>query len=148
MRHYGFTGTRRGLSEEQTTALKMILDRVQLGSTFHIGDCVGADEEFYNLIQNHNRDYGAGFITIGHPPISREHRAFCAYDYEHPPLPFLRRNHAIVNVSDSLIAIPRGDKEEMRSGTWATVRYALSQGQPVTIVYPDGRVGGRSRSEV
>lgn len=82
-----------------------------------------------------------GVKTIGHPPSDSLRRAYCAYDEERTPLPFLVRNHAIVDEGvDGLIAAPSGWVEEQRSGTWATVRYARKLGRRIWIVLPDGRV--------
>ena len=39
-----------------------------------------------------------------------------------------------------LSATPGGFKEELRSGTWACVRYARKADRPVHIVWPDGKV--------
>jgi hypothetical protein len=38
------------------------------------------------------------------------------------------------------VAAPRTPIETLRSGTWATVRYARAYGRPVWIVLPDGSV--------
>jgi hypothetical protein len=50
--------------------------------------------------------------------------------------PYLARNRDIVNESDRLITLPKGP-ETLRSGTWATVRYAVEAGKPVRIYYPN-----------
>jgi predicted Rossmann fold nucleotide-binding protein DprA/Smf involved in DNA uptake len=55
------------------------------------------------------------------------------------PLPYLERNHAIVNESDFLIAAPDGP-ETLRSGTWATVRYARKVGKRVLVIMPNGEI--------
>lgn len=47
-------------------------------------------------------------------------------------------NRDIVAETDELIATPKGFQEERRSGTWATVRYALKARKPVTVIWPDG----------
>ncbi len=39
-----------------------------------------------------------------------------------------------------MVAAPKSFAEELRSGTWATVRYARKQKKPVVIVFPDGSV--------
>ena len=55
-----------------------------------------------------------------------------------PELPPLVRNHKIVGAVHLLIATPKTDKEELRSGTWATIRYAKKVRLSTCIVYPDG----------
>jgi len=52
--------------------------------------------------------------------------------------PPLTRNHDIVDCTELLIACPKSMKEELRSGTWATVRYARKLERPVIIIYPNG----------
>jgi predicted Rossmann fold nucleotide-binding protein DprA/Smf involved in DNA uptake len=48
--------------------------------------------------------------------------------------PYLDRNKDIVRVSIGLIAAPKTNKEEQRSGTWSTVRYATKTGKPLIIL--------------
>lgn len=38
-------------------------------------------------------------------------------------------------------AAPKDFKEELRSGTWATIRYAVKQQKRVIIIFPDGSTG-------
>lgn len=73
-------------------------------------------------------------------------RAFCyrrkgvggELPIEREPGPYLWRNHQIVDATSALIAAPFGFEEELRSGTWATVRYARKLGRPVRFFWPDG----------
>jgi hypothetical protein len=52
------------------------------------------------------------------------------------------RNHDIVDETELLIACPGELAEAVRSGTWATVRYARKLGRPIVIFWPDGSVTG------
>jgi len=52
----------------------------------------------------------------------------------------LERNSDIVADSDLLLATPRFYEEELRSGTWATVRRARKANKPLIIVWPNGKV--------
>ena len=61
-------------------------------------------------------------------------------DMRYRARPPLSRNKDIVEAANVLIACPKGAKEELRSGTWATVRYMRKLGKPVVIIYPDGTV--------
>jgi hypothetical protein len=134
----GFTGSREGMSEEQEVAIVEFITKLTATVTeFHHGDCVGADERAHGLIYDW---WGERIKRVIHPPEDESLRAFCDGDETRKPKPYLIRNHNIVDETDVLIATPRHDSEEMRSGTWATVRYAGQQGKPIYIVYADGRV--------
>jgi hypothetical protein len=96
---------------------------------FHHGDCVGADAEADDLIAQ----IGGCKIVI-HPPDNPRKRAFkTRYPGRIvlPAKPYLMRNHDIVDATDILIAAPKTNEEELRSGTWATIRYAMKQGKEV-----------------
>ena len=41
-----------------------------------------------------------------------------------------------MNASDFLIGMPKSEFEELRSGTWATIRYAKKIGIKVMIIFP------------
>jgi hypothetical protein len=57
-----------------------------------------------------------------------------------PERPYLDRNKDIVRETASLIAAPAEPEEQLRSGTWSTVRFARKQGKPVFLILPDGTV--------
>lgn len=122
----GFTGTRRGMTQAQKMVLKDLLIQSHAQWLLH-GDCVGADEEAHALA------LAAGIFVEIHPPIEPKHRAFLEPSAMHEPRPYLDRNHDIVEACDVLIAAPFGP-ERLRSGTWATVRYARKIGKPVVII--------------
>lgn len=48
---------------------------------------------------------------------------------------YRQRNMRIVTEVDRLLAFPKSSKEELRSGTWMTIRMAVKQNVPVHI-YP------------
>ncbi len=50
------------------------------------------------------------------------------------------RDKDIVNPAERMIAAPAGTTEELRSGTWATIRYARKKKVPLSIVWPDGTI--------
>jgi hypothetical protein len=122
----GFTGTRQGMRPWQKERTRKLL--VELGATsLHIGDCRGADEDAYEIGRE------LGLWMVGHPPTASGMRAYLAYDEERTPLPFLSRNHMIVRQTAFLIAAPLG-REVLRSGTWATVRYARQRQSKMEIL--------------
>lgn len=130
----GFTGTRNGLTERQISSLAEILARYS-SITVHHGDCVGADEDFNAMAQ-----FVALKIVI-HPPTNKVFRAYCVGDELRDEKPYLERNHDIVDECDVLIACPSGAENiKIRSGTWATVRYARKQGKPVIVINPNGDI--------
>ena len=140
----GFTGTRKGMTVKQADVLREIIEQYKLAHSylkgskqvhFHHGDCIGADEEANVIAKSFDT-----YIAI-HPPVSNHQRAFCKGDYEAQIKPNIERNHDIVDLCDILIACPKGNTEERRSGTWATIRYARKKGREVKIIYPDGEVG-------
>lgn len=104
--------------------------------TAHIGDCLGADAEFYFMAKI------LAWRTVGHVPNTGTHRAFLDYDETRAPLPYLERNLAIVNASDLVLATPYEMTEQQRGGTWATIRMARRAAKPLVIVLPDGTTQG------
>lgn len=137
----GFTGTQAGMTDVQKRALLHIWHLLRPLSELHHGDCIGADAEAHVMFDREGKS-----IVI-HPPVDRSKQAFCkaqlaAFDVL-APLPYLERNRAIVDASDVLFACPRDViGENLRSGTWSTVRYARRLERPVFIVRPDGRIEG------
>lgn len=121
----GFTGTSKGMSVGQRAALERELRGRTF--TFHHGDCVGADAQAHDIAK------AAGGSIVIHPPTDSKARAYCVGGRVLPPYPYLERNHHIVDACDVLIAAPRG-AEVLRSGTWATVRYAQKIGKPVLVL--------------
>jgi hypothetical protein len=129
----GFTGTQAGMTDVQWKKLNDLLEKcVSPSAEFHHGDCIGADAEA--TISAKELDYR----IVMHPPIERSKRAFTEADDSRPPRPYLKRNRDIVDECEHLFACPKGKTEELRSGTWATIRYAKKTKKPVTIIYPDG----------
>ena len=57
-----------------------------------------------------------------------------------PPKDYLDRNHDIVDQTDLLIATPKENTEVLRSGTWATIRYAKKINKPTWIIETNGNI--------
>lgn len=122
----GFTGTREGMSLNQIAHfIPLVADVTINGMTleeFHHGMCIGADEQAEEFI----RRCFPSVRIVGHPPIQRRYiSAKSKPDRTLPPREYIARNHKIVDSVDLLIGCPRGP-EELRSGTWSTIRYATS----------------------
>lgn len=137
----GFTGTQEGLTERQQSSLQSyLIEHVWCLSTrseYHHGDCIGADKAFHEMVWN-----GFEKVVI-HPPTDSRKRAFCQGRNVtvREPKEYLERDDDIAREVDVLIACPKGHAEELRSGTWATVRYARKYNKRVIIIYPDGSTG-------
>ena len=126
----GFTGTRKGMTRQQYIEVERILLEYSPGTVVH-GDCIGADAEFNQIAQNINC-----FIVI-RPSNIPSMCAHCKGRKVYPPEDPLVRNHKIVDMSHRMIACPSSKVETLRSGTWATIRYARSIGRPIEIIYPE-----------
>jgi len=136
-RRIGFTGTQIGCTDVQVAALARTL--AALGcKVLHHGDCIGADEVAHRIAR------AMGARVELHPPRNGTKRARCEMlpgETTHPAKEYIPRNHDIVNATTVLVACPKEEEgEELRSGTWATVRYARKLHRPVYIVRPSGRV--------
>jgi len=131
----GFTGTQGALTNPQKRQLSLVLSSCKVQGVIHLhhGDCIGADAFANDLWRGEFRG-----MTIAHPPSDPKKRAFCVCDVYLPEKPYLERNHDIVNSTQVLLACPMGMTETLRSGTWATVRYAREPQKPLCIIFPDG----------
>ena len=152
----GFTGTRDGMTNRQKMMFTAVLSLQFMNEKiyFHHGDCMGADEEAdnivtYQLLETPTR----GQIHI-HPPDKTTYQAHChtvnspfnRLDQSKPSnrrmvvwweeRPYLERNREIVDEIDILVAAPSSTTEELRSGTWSTVRYARKKKKTIIIIYP------------
>src|SRR4030095_14184313 len=132
----GFTGTQLGMTRDQHHALQTLLQTYAKlpDPEFHHGDCVGSD----SLAASTARD--AGFRVIGHPPLVPYKRTFFDSDETLEPKQCLARNRDIVDAVEILIATPKTMKQQVRSGTWATIRYARARGVQ-TIILPPAKTG-------
>ena len=138
-RHFGFTGTQCEPTSQQKEGLRKVFSRLlEEGYTWqHNGDCIGSDYSAAGL-----------WLELGgaihlHPPSIDKKRAFLNDpDDASPPKPYRERNQDIVSASETLVATPKGGEEELRSGTWMTIRMARRKGIPIFIIWPDGKVTG------
>lgn len=123
----GFTGSRWGMSNQQKYTLEDLLRAIK-PEEFHHGDCVGADAEAHRIALMLN------IPVIIHPPGNPTNRAFCDGGTVLPTAPYNTRNHGIVDDTDILIAAPQSEEQVIRSGTWATIRYATKINRRVEII--------------
>lgn len=127
-----FTGTRKGMTKHQANTFVKLFYEYGAQVFIH-GDCIGADANAHDLAM-------AQEIEVLKRPCNIERqRAFTngGQVIAEPEAP-LNRNRKIVDDGEQLIACPGTYEEELRSGTWATIRYAKRNHKPVTIIWPDG----------
>lgn len=140
MIHVGFTGTRKGMTIAQHSAVVKIMLRQyarkkHYGEDYmwHHGVCIGADQQVHILARIFE------FNIHGHPPKDDSLEANCSgFTLVAFPEPYIIRNHHIVDACYLLVATPKEHEEVQRSGTWATIRYARTQSKDVIVINPLG----------
>jgi hypothetical protein len=127
------------MTDAQVRAARSVLVALEPCGELHHGDCEGADAQAHQLFDRE------GKRIVIHPPMDATFRAWCDAEPHNADVrvevqrPYLTRNRAIVDACMVLLAGPRETfGESLRSGTWATVRYARSVAKPLVIVRPDG----------
>jgi hypothetical protein len=152
----GFTGTAEGMTPEQVLAVCGYLDLYQGNGPFefHHGMCEGADTEFDLYVRE---GYGSQvqYSLIGHPGVTASGHAWkrggpFPITKVLPEKGYIDRDHDIVEATEFMLACPkemnvrRKDRYKtwtpIRSGTWATIRYAEMRKKKVIIFWPDGTV--------
>lgn len=129
----GFTGTRRGLSPTQFHALSLVIQQYGEFTELHHGCCIGADEQAHRELS----PFVSGDI-VGWPCTLTNQVSDWCLDHctklmsTKPPLV---RNQQIVQHCDILVAAPLTSEEQLRSGTWHTIRYARRRGMKPIILH-------------
>jgi predicted Rossmann fold nucleotide-binding protein DprA/Smf involved in DNA uptake len=118
------------MTEAQGKALRALL--ITCSGKLHHGDAVGADAEAHDIA------VVLGRRVVIHPASLPERRAFKSASHLRSPKAPFTRNKIIVRETSVLIAAPGDRVEQLRSGTWATIRYARKLKRPIAIIYPDG----------
>ena len=129
----GFTGSRNGMTCLQKESVTYLVRAIGMKEAHH-GDCVGADEDFHNLV---NKE---GYTTVVHPPKNPKFRAFCDGNLIFPEKEYMDRNRDIVDLCEVIIATPNTFVEKSKGGTWSTVRYAVKMNKKLFIVLPNGKI--------
>lgn len=122
----GFTGSRETTHPRMKEILEFFIVNYNV-TTVHHGDCIGCDKFF------HDTAVSLGLKVVIHPPSDNKHRAFCSGNETRQEIDYIKRNKNIVNETDMLLGCPTTNKEVLRSGTWATLRYARKIGRPFFI---------------
>lgn len=130
----GVTGSRL-IEERALTVIYPVIDALPLSTTLVAGACIGVDA--YAMRRAHQR----GLSVLAVLPANRalvmpDWRAYCTMAIHMlAGTSYMDRNDRIIAEIDRLLAFPKTATEELRSGTWATVRRAREKGIPVEI-YP------------
>lgn len=130
----GFTGTR---TIEKIPLNRLLdIDKLIVGYKIDYGDqlkvihgcAFGADSYFHDICIHKS------IPIIGRPTYNRNSN-LSDFEYLHLPEAPLTRNKKIVEDCDILIALPIDkDVEELRSGTWATIRHARKLNKKIIII--------------
>jgi hypothetical protein len=132
--HVGVTATQDGLTKLQRLTLRNHM-RTLGRCVLHHGDCIGGDSQAHFIARC------LDWRVELHPPDNPVKRAWSeTYPGEvtHAKKPYLDRNKDIVLQSKLMLACPAQFEEQLRSGTWSTIRFARKQFRPLVIFYPDG----------
>lgn len=142
----GFTGTQNGMTDWQKDQFLLTIDKLSISALSH-GDCIGADAQANEIA----KVYGVNFFdiwpsTIAHKRANvwRLEQGYHKIPYEDriihvqvfPTMAALERNKKIVDQCAVLIACPKEHQHTVRSGTWATIRYAWKIKKDVMIIPP------------
>jgi len=144
-----FTGTQEGMTQWQGEELQARLTELKCSELIN-GGCIGADEQsiafainagvsifhFYPSNLKHKQSALASLgATEGYMDIGTDIGRTINIKIERER-PALERNKLIVDESEVLIAAPKEHKHTLRSGTWATIRYAWKRKKKVIIIPP------------
>ncbi len=139
----GFTGTRNGMTPQQGSSFNRVISELPSFTEFHHGDCVGADDEAADAVAEMLAfaEDGETWKIICHPPVDGKLRASNKYsDKLLPEKTHFARNRDIVDATELLIGCPGCNTWQKTGGTFYTMDYAIKQGKPVKVIWPDGRV--------
>lgn len=140
----GFTGSREGPTKEQRDMWGYVCKEL-IGIEAHNGCAIGVDRyvALNPTKQAQKRNWTAVFWPANQDGLNWAAdvgRAYVKYGLLREVRPPLERNKCIVTESHGLIAMPITIEEQVRSGTWATIRYARKMGKPVLVIGPNGDI--------
>lgn len=136
------TGTERGGTTAQLRLARAILFAWSPTVLIH-GGCIGVDDELDQLAceLSIRREVFPAQVDYKkrvpeHLLLGRKHSSVVI----HPVQPPLVRNRIMVRRASRALALPGEAREVVRSGTWATVRFArtLLPREYVVVIAPDG----------
>jgi len=139
-----FTGTKLGMtSAQRTTVLIVVRDHVRVGEWTHAihGCCEKSDRDFHEIAWSlklarelHPGTEEQRLWAVNHMDTQRD----TVFPVPLDANPQLTRNRTMVDRGGILVAAPRQMHEVLRSGTWATIRYARNLGREIVFCWPNG----------
>jgi hypothetical protein len=129
----GFTGTRNGMTPEQKKAVENWVIMLKPSFAIH-GDCIGADEDFHQIVKAVWPDVPVTTYYVPGPL-----RANCSASKQLEFKGHLSRNDKIVKDCTFLLATPPSEHPLSRGGTWYTIRRAVKKFRPGKIITPSGQ---------
>lgn len=132
-----FTGSRKGPTQGQRNSIRRFIEsfaREDRDSIIIHGGAVGVDSAVHGIAMK------AGLWVEIYPGPHTSVDILETPAIIHKRAPYLERNHTMVDRCNWVIAVPYEAEEQVRSGTWATVRYARKQDVPVYMIWPDGSI--------
>lgn len=128
-----FTGTQAGMTKAQKKAFRALL--LEMGARVFIhGDCIGADSDAHDIAVELGLEPWTRPCNIPHKRAHKKAKQLA------PPEDPIERNHKMVDESHALIACPGQVQPQLRSGTWATIRYSRKQDSLRWTIFPDGSI--------
>ena len=127
------TGSQKGWTPEQRAFMRDVLANT---SFLHHGACPGVDQQCHT-------EFAKPHKTKAWPSNMEQLRCALhrlAQSHVHSVMPPLVRNRRMVDEAHRVYACPKEFHEIVRSGTWATIRYAKKTGKFLTIIWPDGTI--------
>lgn len=123
IKHVAFTGSRSGMTPEQRGGLLVVLRELRAygANVFRHGCCIGSDRQAHDVAKMLNYEIHGYPGDPGQFRWAQQHQE--EFELINEPMYYLDRNRQMVNESDVLVATPESH-EVIRSGTWATIRYA------------------------
>lgn len=131
-RAIAFTGTRTP-PEDAAQEIERVLAGLPKNARILTGGAIGVDALVARAAHR------AGFHVHTVLPANRRQVDSCWAQFcrTHEQMPtgtsYMQRNNRLVALADRLIAFPRTADEELRSGTWATVRRGRAKGVLVEV---------------
>jgi hypothetical protein len=135
------TATRIGLTTKQSKAAVMLLRKLKPDILIH-GAANGGDSELHDLAKL------MGINVEVYPAVGVASNVnnlhYVDGDVIHFPAAPLVRNKTMIDAASITLAFPGEMYEVLRSGTWASIRYARSKGTTLYIIYPNGIISKSS----